>query len=71
MEACFRDEALIGQSGILTRRWAPRGSRPCAVRDHRFKSAYLFGAICPACGTGAGIGVTRANTDAHGGTCFV
>jgi transposase len=34
------------------------------VRDHRFKSAYLFGAVCPARDTGAAIVMTRANTEA-------
>ena len=64
MEVWFQDEARIGQKGTLTRRWAPRGSRPRAVRDHRFKSAYLFGAVCPARDTGAAIVMTRANTEA-------
>ena len=47
IEVWFQDEARVGQKGTLTRRWAPRGSRPRAIRDHRFKSAYLFGAVCP------------------------
>lgn len=64
MEVWFQDEARIGQKGTLTRRWAPRGSRPRAVRDHRFKSAYLFGAVCPARDTGAAIVMTRASTEA-------
>lgn len=34
------------------------------MRDHRFKSAYLFGAVCPARDTGAAIVMTRANTEA-------
>src|SRR5690242_5549957 len=39
-EVWFQDEARVGQKGTLTRRWAPRGSRPRAIRDHRFKSAF-------------------------------
>ncbi|WP_143268071.1 IS630 family transposase [Azospirillum agricola] len=64
VEVWFQDEARIGQKGTLTRRWASRGSRPRAVRDHRFKSAYLLGAVCPARHTGAAIVMTRANTQA-------
>ena len=39
IEVWFQDEARVGQKGTLTRRWAPRGSRLRAIRDHRFKSA--------------------------------
>ena len=60
----FEDEARFGQKGTLTRRWALRGSRPRVVRDHRFKSAYLFGAVCPERDTGAAVIVSRANTEA-------
>jgi len=35
--------------------WAERGSRPSAPRDQRYNWAYLFGAICPARGTGAAV----------------
>jgi len=31
-------------------RWAKRGTRPRALKDQRTKSAYIFGAICPARG---------------------
>lgn len=44
--------------------WARRGSRPRAVRDHRFASAYLFGAVCPARGTGAAVIMPDANVEA-------
>jgi hypothetical protein len=39
----------------VTRIWAKRGSRPRLKRDRRFTWAYLFGAICPARGTGAAL----------------
>jgi putative transposase len=48
IEVWFQDEARVGQHGTLTRIWAPKGSRPRALCDFRFKSAYIFGAICPA-----------------------
>jgi len=60
----FQDEARFGQKGTLTRRWAPRGSRPRAVRDHRFKSAYLFGAVCPERDLGVALILSKANTEA-------
>jgi transposase len=47
IEVWFQDEARIGQHGTLTRRWAQTGTRPRALRDFRFESAYIFGAICP------------------------
>ena len=47
VEVWFMDEARVGQQGTLTRVWAPRGTRPRAVRDHRRNSVYLFGAVCP------------------------
>ena len=34
------------------------------MRDHRFKSAYLFGAVCPERDTGAAIVMSKANTEA-------
>jgi hypothetical protein len=38
--------------------------RPRAVRDTRYKWAYLFGAVCPARGVGAALVLPRANTQA-------
>jgi transposase len=45
----------------LTRVWADKGSRPPAPRDQRYRWAYLFGAVCPARGTGAGLVLPVAN----------
>jgi hypothetical protein len=58
------DEARVGQQGTLTRVWAPRGTRPRALRDHRRSSAYLFGAVCPERGTGAAVVLPHVNVDA-------
>ena len=58
-----RDEARIGQQGTLTRVWAERGSRPAAPRDQRYGWAYLFGAICPARGTGCGLVLPFVNAE--------
>jgi len=47
----------------LTRLWAKRGTRPRIKRDRRFTWAYLFGAICPARGTGAALVMPTVNID--------
>ena len=54
----------LGQKNGLVRQWAPTGSRPRQPKDQRYKSAYLFGAICPARGTGAALMMPSANTHA-------
>jgi len=59
-----QDEARIGQQGTLTRVWAERGSRPAAPKDCRYAWAYLFGAVCPARGVGAGLVLPHANAQA-------
>lgn len=64
IELWFGDEARIGQKNKITRRWAKRGSRPSAPKDQRTASAYIFGAICPAEGTGAAIVAPYCNTAA-------
>ena len=64
IEIWFQDEARVGQKTNLTRRWARRGTRPRAPKDQRTKSAYIFGAICPARGVGAGLVLPRRNTQA-------
>jgi transposase len=64
IELWWQDEARIGQQGSLTRIWARRGSRPTAPRDQRYQSAYLFGAVCPDRGVGAGLVLPRANVQA-------
>jgi transposase len=48
----------------LVRQWAKRGTRPRQPADQRYESAYLFGAICPARGTGAALALPYADTGA-------
>ena len=62
LEIWFADEARIGQKNKITRRWAKRGTRPSAPKDQRTASAYIFGAICPAHGKGAGLVLPRCTT---------
>lgn len=64
LEIWFQDEARVGQQGTLTRVWAKRGSRPRAPRDTRYEWAYIFGAVCPARGTAAGLVLPFADTAA-------
>ena len=64
IELWWQDEARIGQKNKITRRWARRGTRPSAPKDQRTKSAYIFGAICPARGVGAALVLPRCNTQA-------
>lgn len=64
IEIWWQDEARIGQKNKITRRWAKRGTRPVAPKDQRTRSAYIFGAICPARGVGAALVLPKCNTAA-------
>ena len=64
IELWWADEARIGQKNGLTRLWARRGTRPRLPHDQRTQSAYIFGAICPAKGKGAGLVLPRCTTEA-------
>jgi len=52
----------VGQKTHRTRIWGKTGTRPRQVADQRTGCAYLFGAICPERGTGAGLTTRRADT---------
>jgi hypothetical protein len=62
VEAWFEDEARFGQQGTLTRVWAPRGSRPRAVRQTQYDYLWVLTAACP--GTGAAEGLISPSLDA-------
>jgi len=64
IEVWFQDEARIGQKNKITRRWARRGTRSRAPHDQRSQWAYIFGAICPKRGLGAGLVMPFADTPA-------
>lgn len=64
IEVWFQDEMRLGQKNTCVRQWARTGSRPRQPADLRYQSAYLFGAICPARGTGAAIMMPTADTHA-------
>lgn len=58
----WMDEARIGQQGTLTTKWAPRGSRPTAVKQTRFEWAYAYAAVEPATGFSSALIAPRVNT---------
>ena len=64
VEIWFQDEMRLGQKNGIVRQWARRGTRPRQPADQRYESAYLFGAICPARGTGAALALSFADTQA-------
>lgn len=64
IELWWQDEARVGQKNTLPRRWARRGSRPSALKDQRTAYAYIFGAICPERGKGAGLVLPRCDSEA-------
>ena len=64
VELWFADEARVGQKGRVTHVWDERGVRPRGVRQHRFGSADLFGAVCPERGAGVALVLPDASTAA-------
>jgi hypothetical protein len=64
LEIWFQDEARVGQTGRVCRRWFERGMRPRGVRDLRHQAAYLFGAVCPARDAGVALVLPTVGADA-------
>ena len=58
----WREEASISQKTKIARRWARCGTRARTPKDQRTRSAYIFGAICPARGTGATLVLPHCNS---------
>ena len=50
IDVWVQDEARFGPN-TTTRIGAQKGTRPRAVRQQQFESAYLYGAVCPTTGT--------------------
>jgi transposase len=59
----FQDEARFGQQGTTTNVWAPKGSRPTAVRQTEYEYLWVIGAVCPETGRSEGLLSPRLNTD--------
>ena len=64
IEVWFGDGARVGQKNKITPGWVPRSSRPSAPKDQRTVSADIFGAICPALGTAAGLVMPKCEREA-------
>ena len=62
LEVWFQDEARVGQTGRLCRRWYQKGMRPRGLRDLRHQAVYLFGAVCPE--RDAGVALVLSNVGA-------
>jgi transposase len=58
----FEDESRFGQQGTLTRVWAPRGSRPRAVRQTAYQYLWVLGVVCPSTGHAEGLLSPALNT---------
>jgi transposase len=59
----FQDEARFGQQGTTTNLWAPKGSRPTALRQTEYEYLWVLGAVCPETGRSEGLLSPRLNTD--------
>lgn len=58
----WMDEARIGQQGTLTTMWAPKGSRPTAVKQTKYDWVYLYAAVEPATGFSSALLAPHVNT---------
>lgn len=58
----FQDEGRFGQQGTLTRQWAPRGSRPPAVKQTQYDYLYVLAAASPQTGQTVGLLAPQLNT---------
>lgn len=63
IEIWLQDECRVGQQGTLTRRWAPTGSRPTAIKQTEYEWIYLFGAVNPSTGASSALLAPTVNTD--------
>jgi transposase len=59
----FEDEARFGTQGTLTRVWAPKGSRPWAVRQNGREWLYVLMAVCVSTGAASALIMPELNTD--------
>ena len=57
-----QDEARFGQQGTLTRVWAPKGSRPTAVKQTEYSYLWVVGAVCAETGQAEAILTPHLNT---------
>jgi len=53
----------LGQQDTITRKWAPTGSRPPAVKQTQYDWLYVIGAVCSESGQSAGMLSPHIDTD--------
>jgi transposase len=58
----FEDEARFGTQGTITRVWAPKGSRPRAVRQNGREWLYVLLAVCVSTGAASALIMPELNT---------
>ena len=58
----FQDESRFGQQGTTTNVWAPKGSRPTAIRQTEYQYLWVLGAVCPETGHAEGLLSPQLNT---------
>jgi transposase len=58
----FEDEARFGTQGTITRVWAPKGSRPRAIRQNGREWLYVLMAVCVSTGAASGLIMPELNT---------
>jgi transposase len=58
----FEDEARFGTQGTITRVWAPKGSRPRAVRQNGREWLYVLMAVCVSTGAASALIMPELNT---------
>jgi transposase len=58
----FEDEARFGTQGTITRVWAPKGSRPRAVRQNGREWLYVLMAVCTSTGAASALIMPELNT---------
>lgn len=63
LQIWFLDEMRFGMKGFLRRVWARTNSRPNAVKQMGFTSAYIFGGANPITGDRLGLVIDGANTE--------
>jgi transposase len=57
----FEDEARFGTQGTITRVWAPKGSRPRAVRQNGRQWLYVLMAVCASTGAASALIMPELN----------
>jgi transposase len=63
LQIYFEDEARFGTQGTITRVWAPKGSRPRAVRQNGREWLYVLMAVCVSTGAASALIMPELNME--------